>query len=556
MPLDILMEIVVLLHPRDLLNLARTSKEWRAFLMNRRQEPLWKASRTRQEPTLPDLPPFLSEPAYANLMFFKHCSGCLKPTAPNVYWEFGLRLCDPECSSLLSLRYRNEHPDGYYTVVSQVGDTGYTYLSCVLPPRGSRHRQCAYLRSEINEFCQRWKGLTTKEEKVQFLQERHEAIRIRAEICKPLREWDMARKSDRVDELEALKEERFLAVQRRLADEGWDKELGFMGQAGLQELCLLRCVKKPTKLTAKAWSNMRGEVIEFMQKIRTTRVSYERQELVEQRIKCLCAAYEEHLTTGTQEQRLRHDGYELGPGDLAYIPVFAELLEAGDDTEVSKRSFLSLMAQERWPAYVAQWKERIKGCCKAIALADLAGRNVPVHDADNVLRLAVAEFRCRLCKETGLRWPDILNHRCFRSRSAGWRPLVDLNFDASVRFICKGDVFLVNPDSLRLHPAALEVVAACGQDYGKVTYEEMQACPVRLVCNHDTHWLYQCPRPRPLLDWRAAIDHRREIHPYESFDNRRKESPWSMVGKRLPEQSRANNVAEASHQEQVSLALS
>ena len=117
---DVSQQIVVLLHPRDLLNLARTSKEWRAFLMNRRQEPLWKASRTRQEPTLPDLPPFLSEPAYANLMFFKHCSvslssrianarstseiivqGCLKPTAHNVYWEFGLRLCDPECSSLL-----------------------------------------------------------------------------------------------------------------------------------------------------------------------------------------------------------------------------------------------------------------------------------------------------------------------------------------------------------------------------------------------------------------------------------------------------------------------
>ncbi|KAH9892451.1 hypothetical protein C8Q73DRAFT_57556 [Cubamyces lactineus] len=549
MPLDILMEIVVLLHPRDLLNLARTSKEWRAFLMNRKQEPLWKAARTRQEPTLPDLPSFLSEPAYANLMFFKHCSGCLKPNANNVYWEFGLRLCVPECSGLLFLCYRYARPDVYYTVVSQVGDTGYNFLSCVVPPHGSRHRRWAYLCSELNEFHERWKGLTTKEEKVQFLQERHELIRKRAEICKPLSRWDEARKTGRANELETSRNERFLAVRRRLADEGWDKELDFMGQAGLQQLYSLKPVKKPTKLTDKAWSNMRGEVIEFMQPYRTKRVSYERRALVEQRISFLCAAYEEHLTMEAQGQRLRHDGYELSPGDLAYIPAFAELLEADDDTEVSKQSFLSLLAQERWPAYVSQWKERIKTCCEDIARADLASRSVPVDDADNVLRLAVAEFRCRLCGETGLRWPDLLNHRCFRSRPSSWRPLINLDFDASVRFICKGDVFHVNGDSLRLHPAALEVVAACGQDFRKVTYDEMQACPVRLLCNHNTNWLHQCPRPRPLLDWRAAIDHRREVHPCEPFDNRRKESPWNVVAEGLPQQSKTNNMVEVSQQQ-------
>ena len=77
---DVSWQIVVLLHPRDLLNLARTSKDWRAFLMNRKQEPLWKAARIQQEPTMPDLPPFLSEPAYANLMFFKHCHVSLPST--------------------------------------------------------------------------------------------------------------------------------------------------------------------------------------------------------------------------------------------------------------------------------------------------------------------------------------------------------------------------------------------------------------------------------------------------------------------------------------------
>ncbi|KAI0329680.1 hypothetical protein GY45DRAFT_1324643 [Cubamyces sp. BRFM 1775] len=541
MPLDILMEIVVLLHPRDLLNLARTSKEWRAFLMNRRQEPLWKAARTQQEPTLPDLPPFLSEPAYANLMFFKDCSGCLKPNANNIYWEFGMRLCKPECSGLLSLYYRTSHPDVHYTIERELGDTGYTYLACVYPPPRSRHLLRAYLPSELDDFRRRWQNLSTKEEKLHFLQECHEAVRKRTAICKQLSKWDATRKADRSDELATLKEERFSAIQRRLADEGWDKELDFMGLAGLQRLSSLKCVKKSVKLTDKMWSNMHKEVIEYMQEYRTKRLSYERRALVERRIKFLRDAYDERFTTGIQ-----HDGIKLSPGDLAYVPAFAELLEAGNDVEVSERSFLLLMTQERWPGYVSQWKEHIKGRLERIALADLTGNGVQVDDARSVLQLAVAQFRCRArdgCKED-MRWPDILSHPCFRFRALRTRPVIDLDFNASVKFVCKGDVFLVNRESTQLHPAALEVVVACGQNPGKVTYEEMQACPMQLVCNREPWFYSRCARPQPLLDWRAAIEHRRTLHSSDPYNNRWKEAPWKVVANEPAEQPEASNVVE------------
>ncbi len=61
-----------LLHPRDLLNLARTSKSCRELLMSRKYEFLWKAARAGVA-GLPDIPPWLSEPAYANLVFFTNC---------------------------------------------------------------------------------------------------------------------------------------------------------------------------------------------------------------------------------------------------------------------------------------------------------------------------------------------------------------------------------------------------------------------------------------------------------------------------------------------------
>lgn len=60
------------MHPRDLLNLARTSKDFRAVLMNENSAPFWRAARQQVE-GLPDCPTFLSEPAYANLVFFNAC---------------------------------------------------------------------------------------------------------------------------------------------------------------------------------------------------------------------------------------------------------------------------------------------------------------------------------------------------------------------------------------------------------------------------------------------------------------------------------------------------
>ncbi len=60
------------MHPRDLLNLARTSKSFRALLMSRSSHAMWRASIEGVE-GLPKCPPYMSEPEYINLLFFPHC---------------------------------------------------------------------------------------------------------------------------------------------------------------------------------------------------------------------------------------------------------------------------------------------------------------------------------------------------------------------------------------------------------------------------------------------------------------------------------------------------
>ena len=103
-------QIFGFMHPRDLLNLARTSKSFRALLMSRSSQAFWKASIEGVD-GLPKCPPYLSEPAYVNLLFLPHChvsgsffvglnvvraagQGCLKPNVQTVLFEFSARYCN------------------------------------------------------------------------------------------------------------------------------------------------------------------------------------------------------------------------------------------------------------------------------------------------------------------------------------------------------------------------------------------------------------------------------------------------------------------------------
>ncbi|KAF5330284.1 hypothetical protein D9619_006079 [Psilocybe cf. subviscida] len=72
MPLDIVYEIFGKLFPADLLTLSQTSKDLRNILGSRSSAFIWKEARGNV-PGLPDCPPDLSEPQYANLCFRKHC---------------------------------------------------------------------------------------------------------------------------------------------------------------------------------------------------------------------------------------------------------------------------------------------------------------------------------------------------------------------------------------------------------------------------------------------------------------------------------------------------
>lgn len=58
--------------PYDLLHLARSTKALRGVLMHRSAITVWRRARENR-PDIPDCPPDLTEPAFANLLFDPHC---------------------------------------------------------------------------------------------------------------------------------------------------------------------------------------------------------------------------------------------------------------------------------------------------------------------------------------------------------------------------------------------------------------------------------------------------------------------------------------------------
>ncbi|KAF8549521.1 hypothetical protein OG21DRAFT_1421103, partial [Imleria badia] len=88
-------------HPMDLLNLARTCKSLRQLLMHKSSAFVWKVARCQVD-GLPDCPPDLTEPEYANLLFYARCHARTDPTddcgkrAKSILWRMRRRYC-PDC---------------------------------------------------------------------------------------------------------------------------------------------------------------------------------------------------------------------------------------------------------------------------------------------------------------------------------------------------------------------------------------------------------------------------------------------------------------------------
>ena len=205
--------------------------------------------------------------------------------------------------------------------------------------------------------------------------------------------------------------------------------------------------------------------------------------------------------------------------DYLLMPQIREVTEAPAGTAVTKEMLLAI-CEDQIPAMNAKWYDDRKQDFVALIrkmepIPELEGE-LP-EDPDVLLSLAIATFHCGQCQSYGMRFPQVLAHRCGRTvtfyGSTAVRDGREQKYRHTMGRTClehrlmhpwsEGTLtaFSFNPDLKQ----ACAVISACGKDPTKATLEEMEACRTRLLfraCHADR---FSGSSPTLAYDWKRAV---------------------------------------------------
>ncbi|KAH9920081.1 uncharacterized protein B0H18DRAFT_957257 [Fomitopsis serialis] len=223
-PLEIEQEIFGYIDPGTLLNLARLSKSFRARLMKRTMVWLWKRCRQNVE-GLPECPSHLSEPAYADLVFSKHCHGCNKSGVSKIIWEASARYCD-NClgPNLVGVGLFFDDPAN-----EMYSDFEELLLKVKINAR------CSFHMPELLKLHSAWVALGDGGSWSEFAASQREALEMKRAHVKACDEWKRSTDSARAEQLRNIRDQRFSFIRDRLLelDYRWSRIrtqiLSFMG---------------------------------------------------------------------------------------------------------------------------------------------------------------------------------------------------------------------------------------------------------------------------------------------------------------------------------------
>ncbi|KAH9832268.1 uncharacterized protein C8Q71DRAFT_840660 [Rhodofomes roseus] len=478
MPVDIMHEIILYLHPRELLSLSRTSKTTHSFLMKKSSASYWKESLKKVD-GLPACPDKLIEPAWVALVFSTFCTACGKGTALRVHWAFLMRLCS-SCKPQLVV---NDIDD----LVGERLCLPDTLISRGCVSRTSGH---CYLKSEVQQVASTWEDLSAPQKYDQLSKWITEQVRSVDEVHKFQDSciiWLEKQDSARHREQDLLKQKRLSDITQRLQALGWGPELDMLKKDRSELLSSHRLVCMTNKLTEHGWRKVQGEIINFMQGIRTERLERQLCETLKTRWPIFKAAgrvlLDEYLNKYPQART-----WGLNLADLAFTAAFREVMCVSTDVQVEKHSFMKL--REDIDAIVEGWRVRI--CSE---LCQFIGRQTgqPPKDMD-WLRLATTMFRCKRCSgQQLLFYPYLVAHRCLRHVSS-----ISAARGSYYGSVCAyiGVPCIPEVNALEVFTSSVvrRVVRFCGKNPKTATAREMDAL--------NGTWLV---RGNMIMTWRAAI---------------------------------------------------
>ncbi|GBE83905.1 hypothetical protein SCP_0509640 [Sparassis crispa] len=484
MPLDIVLEIISHLNPRDLLNLARTSKAFRALLMTRTSAHLWKAARKNVD-GLPDCPPYLSEPEYANLAFSPHCHSCLKSNIQNVIWEFNVRYCN-DCKKENTVESPYGLPTGLMSkitssvnVLNHISGRRYLYLFHV---------------PQIDAFVKSWRAVASDEGEKKLIKEQAERVNQIKEYSRLCNEWTKLRVKSRASELDDVRRARLESIVSRLRDLGWGEELDFLEPKQYSPLSNHAHARQAKPLTDRGWQKICDEMVSYMEKLKTQRLAEEHRERLHSRLALLSDLIDNYYAGIPRTPASEYLPHLV---DFAMMSEFRALVDALDSVNITPDDFLALRPQI--PNLVEKWQNNAKAELTLLLAEELGLTDIP--DDTNIFDLAVAWFQCTKCRKV-LRYPNIIAHGCMRQYYHGfYHPDAAHEYQALVYGEARTAAWSTASISCsRPVQRAYMLVKACGKDPSSTTARAMDELDARFW------WKNPSALPsRSVVSWRLAM---------------------------------------------------
>ncbi|KAJ3728364.1 hypothetical protein C8R42DRAFT_638167 [Lentinula raphanica] len=354
MPLDVILEIFCYLEPRDLLRLARTTKDLRGILMSRSSENIWRIARGNVE-GLPPCPVDLNEPQYANLLFESYCHECVR--------------------------------------------------------LGSSHRKCHYYirNTEIEQrYKAEYDAIETQEDRDAWISRKKDerlAIKKNNQLCA---DWVKKSLQNRANELAALRKDRKAAILSRLGEIGWRDEAETIIRGSPHDddpFSNLKSVRQPKNLTDHGWRSIRDELVKFLSDAKDERLAQERKALLSHRVTLARDTY--------NAIRSKSDLREPFPtnGDILCNQIFRTLIwDTPEDVDLTVDLFESRLL-EHLPEILAEWRAAIDQ--QLVAIMQKSRPTATISD----LHLATTIFDCTRCHRPPLYYSQLFYHQCCQDRS-------------------------------------------------------------------------------------------------------------------------------------------
>ncbi|KAK7676108.1 hypothetical protein QCA50_020948 [Cerrena zonata] len=487
MPLDILIEVLCRSRPLDLLHIARTTKAFRNLLMARSSAYIWKESRMNVE-GLPEPFPGMSEPVFASLCFEPICTLCFKSGIQNVIWEFRARLCN-SCKST-----RTKNPLALLVDVDTV-DFVLPHMSAHLSTKRI-YGETLVLDSEVTEIMGAWKRQVDVEARTKFLEEGKARVKELEAHAARCRLWFSHTKTERAEEIEAMKRRRYEEVSRRLKEMGYEEDVLWVDKQRFLtdsvRLKMLPAVRQMQPLTERGWQKIQQEVVcHVMTKIRPRRLKSEYMESLRQRF----VLYRQAMATFARPYR------NVFPStrELARLPDFKAILDPSVNKQEPTIDIYQAL-EPKIPDIVANWKAEVKEKLDEYlknAMDDLP----PDISLDNLVFAQM--FRCHNCHSVFQNLDYLIAiHECRRRfPTAGGYYSQDSMYDSTLDILgmCVWKPSRFSTSS----PSALRVLEACGKDR-LATVQELDQLNPRFTCKKID---CQSLGTETIYNWRDAVAH-------------------------------------------------